>query len=76
MLLEHGKIKEFDNPSTLLNDPDSSFYAMCRDAGLVGNNDNGASKSSRSPGNGNNSNGSSNGKGKSNGNHKNKSGEQ
>ena len=42
MLLEHGNIKEFENPNTLLANPDSSFHTMCKDAGLVAN-ENGSS---------------------------------
>ncbi len=45
MVLEQGRIKEFDNPSVLMANPQSAFYAMCRDAGLVSNDNNGASNS-------------------------------
>ena len=59
MVLDHGKIKEFENPNSLLANPQSSFYAMCKDAGLVASNNNGASNS---PGSDNNGNSSENGK--------------
>ena len=35
LLLDAGKIKEFDKPDTLLADHSSTFYAMAKDAGLV-----------------------------------------
>lgn len=33
MLLEQGRIVEFEKPSVLLRDPASKFYALCRAAG-------------------------------------------
>ncbi|KAG2008561.1 ATP-binding cassette transporter [Coprinopsis cinerea AmutBmut pab1-1] len=33
MLLDQGQIVEFDKPATLLNDPDSKFYALCKATG-------------------------------------------
>ncbi|BFZ19578.1 hypothetical protein BsWGS_22617 [Bradybaena similaris] len=35
MVLDKGKIKEFDSPSTLLADKSSIFHGMAKDAGLV-----------------------------------------
>lgn len=35
ILLEHGKIAEFDTPSNLLADSNSLFYGMAKDAGIV-----------------------------------------
>jgi len=35
MVLDKGTVKEFDTPSNLLNDRESLFYAMAKDAGLV-----------------------------------------
>ncbi|KAI7896256.1 P-loop containing nucleoside triphosphate hydrolase protein [Mucor mucedo] len=33
LLLDQGRIIEFDNPLTLINNPESSFYKMCRNSG-------------------------------------------
>ncbi|KAI5122627.1 hypothetical protein M0805_008716 [Coniferiporia weirii] len=33
MLLDEGRIVEFDRPATLLSDPSSHFYALCKAAG-------------------------------------------
>lgn len=33
MLLDQGRIVEFDRPAALLSDPSSQFYALCRAAG-------------------------------------------
>lgn len=33
MLLEEGRIVEFDTPSALLSNPNSKFYSFCRAAG-------------------------------------------
>ncbi|KAG8964201.1 hypothetical protein FRC03_002096 [Tulasnella sp. 419] len=33
MLLDQGRIVEFDQPSVLLSNPDSKFYALCKSAG-------------------------------------------
>ena len=35
LVLEAGKVKEFDTPEKLLDDAQTSFYSMARDAGLV-----------------------------------------
>ncbi|XP_053376083.1 multidrug resistance-associated protein 1-like isoform X1 [Mercenaria mercenaria] len=35
LVLEHGEIKEFDSPKILLENKNSSFYSMAKDAGLV-----------------------------------------
>ena len=35
MVLDKGTIAEFDTPQNLLNNPDSIFYAMAKDAGIV-----------------------------------------
>lgn len=35
ILLDKGRIAEFDTPANLLSNPNSIFYSMCRDAGLV-----------------------------------------
>ncbi len=54
MVLEGGKIKEYENPNVLLASRESAFYALCKDAGLVGsgnnaiNNDNDSSGSNGS----------------------------
>ena len=33
MLLEQGKIVEFDTPATLLSNPQSKFYGLCKATG-------------------------------------------
>ena len=33
MLLDQGRIIEYDSPKTLLSDPDSKFYALCKATG-------------------------------------------
>lgn len=33
MLLEDGRIAEFDTPKVLLSDPKSKFYALCKATG-------------------------------------------
>ena len=35
MVLDNGKITEFDSPSNLLNNSNSSFYGMAKEAGLL-----------------------------------------
>ena len=35
LVLDNGKIKEFAAPSELLQQPDSAFYGLAKDAGLV-----------------------------------------
>ena len=37
MVLDAGKIKEFETPEALMNNRKSVFYGMAKDAGLVGN---------------------------------------
>ena len=39
LVLENGRLKEFDSPSALLSDQTSIFYAMAKDAGLVNGSD-------------------------------------
>lgn len=36
MVLDSGKIVEFDSPSVLLNNKQGHFYAMAKDAGIRG----------------------------------------
>jgi len=33
MLLEEGRIVEFDSPSVLLSNPNSKFYSLCKATG-------------------------------------------
>ena len=33
MLLDQGRIAEFDSPAKLLSDPSSKFYDLCKAAG-------------------------------------------
>jgi ABC-type multidrug transport system fused ATPase/permease subunit len=33
MLLEEGRIVEFDSPTVLLSDPNSKFYSFCKATG-------------------------------------------
>ena len=33
MLLDQGKLVEFDKPAVLLSNPQSSFYNLCKAAG-------------------------------------------
>jgi ABC-type multidrug transport system fused ATPase/permease subunit len=35
LVLDHGEVKEFDTPERLLNNSQSLFYSMAKDAGLV-----------------------------------------
>lgn len=35
LVLDAGQIAEFDEPQTLLQNPNSIFYGMAKDAGLV-----------------------------------------
>lgn len=34
MLLEEGRIVEFDSPAVLLSDPSSKFYSLCKATGM------------------------------------------
>ena len=35
LLLDAGQVSEFDSPQRLLADPNTTFFSMCRDNGLV-----------------------------------------
>ena len=35
LVMENGRVAEFDKPSTLLQKKDSLFYSLALDAGLV-----------------------------------------
>lgn len=35
IVLDKGQISEFDSPENLLNNPQSAFYSMAKDANLV-----------------------------------------
>ena len=35
LVMDAGKVKEFDSPTTLLADPSTIFHGMAADAGLV-----------------------------------------
>ena len=35
LVLDHGKVREFDTPATLLTNERSLFYSMAKDTGLV-----------------------------------------
>lgn len=35
LVLDQGRVAEFDTPARLLADPNSVFYGMAKDAGLV-----------------------------------------
>ena len=35
LVMENGSLSEFDRPNTLLEDVDSAFYKMSKDAGVV-----------------------------------------
>jgi ATP-binding cassette, subfamily C (CFTR/MRP), member 1 len=36
LVLDKGEIAEFDSPDSLLQNPDSIFYSMAKDAGISG----------------------------------------
>ncbi|KAI9220785.1 hypothetical protein BC828DRAFT_382676 [Blastocladiella britannica] len=36
LVLSHGEIAEFDSPEVLLRDPQSMFYGLAKDSGLIG----------------------------------------
>lgn len=38
LVLDQGNVAEFETPSDLLNNKNSIFYGMAKDAGLVSNN--------------------------------------
>ena len=35
MVLDRGELKEFNTPNILLEDPQSIFYSLAKDAGLI-----------------------------------------
>ncbi|KAG8328064.1 Canalicular multispecific organic anion transporter 1 [Homalodisca vitripennis] len=35
IVLDEGKVKEFDSPTHLLKQPESIFYGMAKDSGLI-----------------------------------------
>ena len=35
MVLDQGNIVEFDTPTALLDEPETKFYSMAKDAGLT-----------------------------------------
>ena len=35
LVMDQGKVKEFDRPATLLSNKESKFYSLAKDAGLV-----------------------------------------
>ena len=35
LVLDAGKVKEFDSPENLLDNPETTFYSMAKDAGLI-----------------------------------------
>ena len=37
MVLDNGRIQEFDKPGVLMEDKNSLFYSMAKDAGLTNN---------------------------------------
>lgn len=37
MVLDQGQIVEFDSPDTLMDNKDSLFHKMAKDAGISGN---------------------------------------
>ena len=47
LLMDEGQVAEFDSPQKLLKDPNSKFYSMAKDAGLVNEDKNGEKKDSK-----------------------------
>ena len=37
VVMDHGKLVEFDSPSELLKRPDGIFYSIAKDAKVLGN---------------------------------------
>ena len=35
LVLDAGKVKEFDSPENLLDNPETTFYSMAKDAGMA-----------------------------------------
>ncbi len=35
LVLDHGRVLEYDTPAALLADPSSAFFGLAREAGLV-----------------------------------------
>jgi hypothetical protein len=39
LVLDNGLVKEFGNPQMLMRDADSQFHDMCKEAGLLSDDD-------------------------------------